>query len=133
MVPTQSRGIAVGRRALAGHRIRAPSTRTGDPFLEMDLVYGEPSTKGRSRTPYDAFGVRLRFGGGGTFSEARVRGRLLGQPLGNERFQLNILQDYDFNREQGLQFGAQSFEVNTALHRQACRPASPCRSAGGAG
>ena len=37
---------------------------------------------GRSRTPYDAFGVRLRFGGGSAFSEARVRGRLLGQPLG---------------------------------------------------
>ena len=41
------------------------------------LLYGDPTT-GRSRTPYDAFGVRLRFGGGGTFSEAKVRGRLLG-------------------------------------------------------
>ena len=80
----------------------------------MDLLYGDPS-KGRSRTPYDAFAVRLRFGGGNSFSEARVRGRLLGQPLGGERFQLNIVQDYDFNQNQAYKFGAQAFEVNTAF------------------
>ena len=52
----------------------------GKAFLELDLLYGDP-TNGRSRTPYDAFGVLLRFGGGGAFSEAKVRGRLLGQPI----------------------------------------------------
>ena len=65
--------------------------------------------------PYDAFAVRLRFGGGNAFSEARVRGRLLGQPLGHGRFQLNIVQDYDFSQNQAYKFGAQAFEVNAAF------------------
>ena len=87
---------------------------SGDPFLETDLLYGDPTT-GRSRTPYDAFGVRLRFGGGSAFSEARVRGRLLGQPFKDGRFQLNVLQAYDFDSNKAYQFGAQSFEVHGAF------------------
>ena len=79
----------------------------------MDLLLRRAG-EGRSRTPYDAFAVRLRFGGGGAFSEARVRGRLLGQPLGGGRFQLNVLQDYDFMENKAYSFGAQSFEVNSA-------------------
>ena len=75
---------ALGGLASAGVLWRGSDTRafdsTGQPFLELDLLYGDPTT-GRSRTPYDAFGVVLRFGGGGAFSEAKVRGRLLGQPL----------------------------------------------------
>jgi hypothetical protein len=53
------------------------SAFTADPqaYLEVDAVYGDPE-KGRSRTPYDAFAVRLRFGGGSSLSEARVRGRI---------------------------------------------------------
>ena len=92
----------------------------GKAFFEVDAVYGDPTT-GRSRTPYDAFGVRLRFGGGGTFSEAKVRGRLLGQPLENDRFQLSVVQAYDYNNNSAYQFGAQSFNVTVAY---ASKPSS---------
>jgi hypothetical protein len=51
----------------------------GQPFFEVNAIYGKPD-QGKSRTPYDAFGVRLRFGGGATFSEAKVRGRLPVKP-----------------------------------------------------
>ena len=71
---------------------------------------------GRSRTPYDAFGVAIRFGGGGGISEAKVRGRLLGQPFDNNRFQLNVSQDYDFNKNEAYQFGAQSFSSTDAYN-----------------
>ena len=69
---------------------------------------------GRSRTAYDAFAVKLRFGGGGGFSEAKVRGRLLGQPFANDRFQLTVLQAYDFAKNDAYQFGSQSFNVSGA-------------------
>ena len=85
----------------------------GSPFLEMDLLYGDV-VAGHSRTPYDAFAVKLRFGGGGGFSEAKVRGRLLGQPMANDRFQLTVLQAYDFAKNDAYQFGAQSFNVSAA-------------------
>ncbi len=82
----------------------------GKPFLEMDLLYGDP-WKGRSRTAYEAFLVRLRFGGGGGFSEARVRGRLLGQPFGGERGQFMVVQAYDFQANDAFHYGAQSFSA----------------------
>jgi hypothetical protein len=86
----------------------------GKPFLEMDLLYGDPWT-GRSRTPYEAFLVRLRFGGGGGFSEARVRGRLLGEPFGRgQRGQFMVLQNYDFQSNDAFQYGAQSFAAMAA-------------------
>ena len=65
-----------------------------------------------ARTPYDAFDVSLRFGGGAGFSEARVRGRLIGQPFKEGRFQLNVQQAYDFEQNDAYQFGAQSFELH---------------------
>jgi hypothetical protein len=58
--------------------------------------------------------VLLRFGGGGALSEAKVRGRLLGQPYRDNRFQLNVTQAYDFAKNSAYQFGAQSFNVNGA-------------------
>src|SRR5207344_189560 len=65
---------------------RGSNTAEIDPgehfYLEADLLYGDLQS-GRSRTPYDAFAVRLDFGGGGPLSEARVRGRLFGQPFKN--------------------------------------------------
>ena len=85
---------------------------TARPFLELDMLYGDPL--GRSRTPYDAFRVLMRFGGGAAFSEATVRGRLLGQPFHGGGLQLNVSQDYDFNKNSAYQFGAQSFSVNVS-------------------
>ena len=113
MVPSRLEWPRRGRRALAGSDTSAFDS-AGKAFLELDLLYGDP-TSGRSRTPYDAFGVLLRFGGGGTFSEAKVRGRLLGQPFRQDRFQLNVVQAYDFNKNTVYQFGAQSFNVNAAF------------------
>jgi len=82
----------------------------GEPFLEADLLYGDPWT-GRSRTPYEAFLVRLRFGGGAGFSEARVRGRLLGQPFGHDRGQFMVNQNYDYQANDAFHYGAQSFNA----------------------
>ena len=108
----------MGALAAAGVLWRGTNTSAfqgdGDPFLELDLRYGDP-TSGRSRTAYDAFGVLLRFGGGGAFSEAKVRGRLMGQPMANQRFQLNVAQAYDFSKNSAYQFGAQSFNVNAVF------------------
>src|SRR4029450_5748786 len=73
-VPTQLRGHTALGALWLGSNTRAVSSN-GEPFLEVDLLYGDP-TVGRARTPYDAFDVSLRFGGGSGFSEARVRGRL---------------------------------------------------------
>ena len=82
-------------------------------FLEMNMLYGDPRI-GRSRTPYDDFTVLLRFGGGGGLSEAKVRGRLLGQPFHDNRLQFNVTQAYDFAKNNVYQFGAQSFNGNVA-------------------
>ena len=82
MVPSTLAGFTSAGVLWRGSQTRAFDA-TGQPFLEVDLMYGDPRT-GRSRTPYDAFSVRLRFGGGAAFSEARVRGRLMGQPLGRK-------------------------------------------------
>ena len=112
MVPPSLAGLMSAGALWQGTNSRALDGK-GHPFLEMDLDYGEAA--GRSRLPYDAFTVRFRFGGGSPFSEARVRGRLLGQPLGGGRFQLNVLQDYDFKQNKAYQFGAQSFEVNVSF------------------
>jgi hypothetical protein len=113
MVPS-----ALGGFASAGVLWRGSETRAfdaaGQAFLEVDLLYGDPLT-GRSRTPYDAFGVRLRLGGGSAFSEARVRGRLLGQPSSGGRLQFNVLQSYDYQSNAAYATGAQAFEAAVGL------------------
>ncbi len=109
-VPTQLRGHTALGALWRGTNSRA-FAYAGEPFLEVDLLYGDP-TVGRTRTPYDAFDVSLRFGGGAGFSEARVRGRLIGQPFKEGRFQLNVQQAYDFEQNDAYQFGAQSFELH---------------------
>jgi hypothetical protein len=109
VVPSHLGGFSSVGVLWRGSETRAVNA-TGQPFLEMDLLYGD-ATSGRSRTPYDAFSVRLRFGGGAGFSEARVRGRLLGQPLGGARAQFTIVQSYDYQRNDAYATGAQSVEA----------------------
>ena len=82
----------------------------GQAFLEMDLLYGD-ARSGRTRTPYDAFAVRLRFGGGSSFSEARVRGRLLGQPLSSGKLHFSAIQTYDYQNNDAYATGSQSFDA----------------------
>jgi hypothetical protein len=87
---------------------------TADPFLEMDLLYGDLKS-GRSREPYDAFGVRLAFGGGKPVSEIRVRGRLVGQPFQEGGVELSVSQGYQYSNNDAYQFGAQSIELNAGF------------------
>jgi hypothetical protein len=90
---------------------------TVDPLIEVTMLYGDLE-QGVSRTPYDAFAVRLDFGGGNFISEARVRGRLLGQPFRKGGVQLNAVQGYQYLKNSAYQFGAQSVEFHTGLSRQ---------------
>ena len=110
MVPS-----SLGATASAGVLWRGSNTSFVEadtfPFVELNVRYGDP-TGGRSRTPYDAFAVRLDFGGGSALSEANVRGRLIGQPFRNDSLQLTVSQGYQFNSNEAYRFGAQSFEVN---------------------
>jgi hypothetical protein len=106
-VPSALDGSVAAGVLWRGSQTRAVES-SGDPFLEIDLLYGD-ATKGSSRTPYDAFGVRLRFGGGSSFSEARVRGRLLGVPL-TDKLQFSVLQSYDFQSNDVYSTGSQSFD-----------------------
>ena len=85
-------------------------TGSGDPFVELDGLYGDIE-HARSRTPYDAFSVRLRLGGGSGLSEARVRGRLLGQPTRNEKLHFGVVQSYDYQNNDVYTTGSQSFEA----------------------
>lgn len=85
-------------------------TSVGKPFLETDLLYGNVES-GRSRTPYDAFSVRLRFGGGSAFSEANVRGRLFGHPLHDGALQFNVQQSYEYQQNDAYATGAQAIEA----------------------
>jgi hypothetical protein len=110
MVPS-----ALGGFVSAGALWRGSNTRAidspGEPFLEMNLFYGTFGS-GTSRTPYDAFLVRFRAGGGSSVSEAQVRGRLLAEPVRGGRLNVSVLQSYDFNNNDVYEFGAQSFEGN---------------------
>jgi hypothetical protein len=54
--------------------------------------------------------VTLRFGGGSGFSEARVHGRLLGQPLRNDKVQFSVVQSYNYENNDAYTTGSQSFE-----------------------
>jgi hypothetical protein len=107
LVPSALSGFLAAGVLWRGTDTRAVAA-TGQPFVETDLMYGDLRT-GDSRTPYDAFAVRLRFGGGSAFSEARVRGRLVGKPVGKAQF--SVVQSYDFQSNDAYATGAQSLEV----------------------
>ncbi len=115
LVPSRLDGTASLGVLFRGSQTRAFDS-TGQAFLEVDLLYGDAQT-GRSYTPYDAFGVRLRFGGGSAFSEARVRGRLAGIPLGGGNVQFSVLQSYDYQRNDAYSTGAQSIEAAIGVTR----------------
>jgi len=91
---------------------------SGEPFLQANLRYGTMA-EGRSTTPFDAFLVSLRLGGGGgPISEVRGRGRLLGLPLAGRvprhpghSLHFSSLMGYDYDNNSAYQFGGQDFEV----------------------
>ena len=119
MVPAGVGGFASAGLLWRGDAASGQLTEAAKPFLEMDLFYGDAS--GRSRTPYDAFLVRMRLGGGSAISEGRVRGRLLGEPFGNQRWQLNVSQAYDYQSNSAYKFGAQAFEGSVTYRTSTIR------------
>jgi hypothetical protein len=107
MVPSALGGFASAGVLWRGTE-HEPFESSGEAFAEVDLLYGDV-LKGRSRTPYDAFAMRLRLGGGSAVSEAHLIGRLLGEPMGGDRFQFSVAQTYDFETNDAYSFGAQAF------------------------
>lgn len=115
MVPTALGSVTSAGVLWRGTEERAVNS-TGQPFVEFDVLYGDLDV-GRSRTPYDAFTMRLRFGGGGPVSDANIRGRLISQPLGRS-VQFTVAQSYDFQDNDAYNFGAQSFEAIVGVTRE---------------
>jgi len=109
LVPSSLGGVASAGVLWRGSQSSA-FTAAGDPFLEVDGYYGDTNV-GRSRTPYDAFWVRMRFGGGSTFSEARVRGRLYGRPLGSGALQFSVIQTYNYQNNDAYSTGSQAIDA----------------------
>ena len=70
LVPASLGGVVSAGALWRGSQSSAFS-EPADPFLEADVYYGDVNN-GRSRTPYDSFWIRTRFGGGSSFSEARA-------------------------------------------------------------
>jgi hypothetical protein len=103
------------------------SGASADPFLQVNLGYGTLAL-GRSKQPFDAFLVNMRFGGGASISEAQVRGRLYGRELGpapagaeDPSRHMMVVMGYDYHTNTAYQFGGQSISfVFTGV-----RPLSP--------
>ncbi len=76
----------------------------------------ETSRPATVSTPYDAFTVRLSFGGGSAFSEARVRGRLFSGTWHGTL--ITVSQDYQYNKNSAYQFGAQAVATNFSYSKQ---------------
>lgn len=108
-VPSSLGGVASAGVLWHGSQSSA-FTAAGDPFLEVDGYYGDTNT-GHSHTPYDAFWVRMRFGGGRAFSEARVRGRLFGQPITKGALQFSMIQTYNYQNNDAYSTGSQAIDA----------------------
>ena len=115
LVPSSLSGVASAGALWRGSESSAFNA-PGDPFLEIDGYYGDANV-GHSRTPYDAFWFRMRFGGGSSFSEARVRGRLFGQPLRRGALQFSALQSYNYQNNAAYSTGSQSIEAAVGTTR----------------
>jgi hypothetical protein len=116
LVPSSLGGVVSSGVLWRGTQASA-FTAAGDPFLEMDGYYGDTNI-GRSRTPYDAFWLRMRFGGGSAFSEARVRGRLFGQPLGKGKMQFSLIQTYNYQKNDVYATGSQAIDAALGTTRK---------------
>lgn len=112
---TRIGGIASAGLLRRGSNRQAAET-TVAPFLQVDLAYGDTEWE-RSRTPFDAFDVRFMAGGGGGLSEARVKGRLVGQPMLAARIYFSVVQTYHYLGNDAYRFGAQAFEAHVRGRR----------------
>ena len=119
-VPSSLSGVAAAGVLWRGSQSSA-FTAAGDPFFEVDAYYGDANV-GRSRTPYDAFWLRMRFGGGSSFSEARVRGRLFGQPLTKGgALQFSVIQTYNYLNNDAYSTGSQAIDAGIGTTRALTR------------
>jgi hypothetical protein len=118
-VPSSLSGVASAGVLWRGSQTSA-FTAPGDPFLEVDAYYGDTNV-GRSDTPYDAFWLRMRFGGGSSFSEARVRGRLFGRPLGKGGLQFSVIQTYNYQNNDAYSTGSQAIDAGIGTTRALSR------------
>jgi Domain of unknown function (DUF3943) len=118
-VPSSLSGVAAAGVLWRGSQSSA-FTSAGDPFLEVDAYYGDTNV-GRSSTPYDAFWLRMRFGGGSSFSEARVRGRLFGRPLGTSALQFSVIQTYNYQNNDAYSTGSQAIDAAIGTTRALSR------------
>jgi hypothetical protein len=108
MVPSSSACSARPARLWHGDENGGFSSTDVDPYMEVDLQYGDFKTA--QKIPYDAFVVRLGFGGGAGLSETRVRGRVLGKGVKGGDVQLAVAQGFSYNNNNAYQFGSQSFD-----------------------
>ena len=117
LVPASIGGVAAAGILWRGEQSNA-FTAAGDPFVELDLYYGD-ANQGRfygdantgPQTPYDAFWLRMRFGGGSAFSEARVRGRLFGLPIRKGALQFSVIQTYNYQNNDAYSTGSQAIDA----------------------
>jgi hypothetical protein len=130
MIPSSTAMLGAAGILYQGANLREVSS-AARPFLDLDLLYGDVLT-GRSRTPYEAFALRFVLGGGNVVSESNLRGRLLGQPIGNgERYQFTLFQTFDYTVNRAYVFGAQGFEADVAMTRRVSARRSVRLSASG--
>ena len=115
LIPASLGGVAAAGVLWRGTQSSA-FTSAGDPFVELDLYYGD-ANEGRfgdantgRQTPYDVFWLRMRFGGGSAFSEARVRGRLYGRPIGDGAFNFSVIQTYNYQNNDAYSTGSQAID-----------------------
>ncbi len=95
-----------------------------DPFMEVDVQYGD--FKAAQKIPYNAFVVRLGFGGGGGLSETRVRGRVLGKGVKNGSVQLAVAQGFGTTATTRIS-SARSRSISLWVSPTACPPPCRCR------
>lgn len=131
MIPSSLAMLVSAGALYQGANLREVSS-AARPFLDVDVHYGDVLT-GRSRTPYEAFALRVALGGGNLVSESNVRARLLGQPMGGgERYQVTLFQTFDYTVNRAYVFGAQGFEVDAAMtHRWSPRRSVRLSASGG--
>jgi len=91
-------------------------------YAQLGLGYGT-LLSGHSKTPFDAFRMDIRLGGGDPISEATVRGRLWGRDVGTDgapsspATHLSVNMAYDYHSNAAYQFGGQTILAG-ATHRR---------------
>lgn len=90
--------------------LRVEGSPPKNVFGSFALDYGALE-RGPTESPFDAFSMAVRVGGGATVSAAFIRGRLASRPLGRLdplAHQLIVAQEYGYREAPGFLFGEQS-------------------------